>query len=65
VENDSGVDVTVASRSIRRYMANLDAHTLELQSICRRAGIAFLRFPSNAPLTTDLLPALLASGVVQ
>lgn len=65
VESDSGVDVTVASRSIRRYMANLNAHTEELKAICKRAGIAFLRFSSDASLDTDLLPALLASGVVQ
>ncbi len=65
VENDNTLDVTVASRSIRRYRANLTAHTEELQSICRRAGISFLRFSSDAALDLELLPALLTAGVVQ
>jgi uncharacterized protein (DUF58 family) len=65
VENDRAVDVTVAPRSIRRYLSNLAAHTEELQAICRRAGIVFLRFSSDAALDAELLPALLSSGVVQ
>lgn len=65
VESDGAVDVTVAPRSVRRYLANLAAHTAELQRICRHTGIAFVRFSSDAPLGSELLPALLGAGVIQ
>lgn len=65
VESDAAVDVTVAQRSIRRYLANLAEHTEELQALCRRLGISFLRLSSDAPLEAELLPALLSAGVVQ
>lgn len=65
IESDSAVDVTVAQRSIHRYLANLAEHTEALQTICRRLGASFVRLSSTDSLEEVLVPALLSTGVVR
>lgn len=65
LETDRGVDVTVAPRSVHRYLTNLAEHTAMLRSICVRLAIPFIAFSSDAQLEEELVPALLSAGVVQ
>jgi hypothetical protein len=65
VESDASVDVTVAQRSVHRYLANLAEHTEGLRETCRRLGVAFVRLSSADSLQEVLIPSLLSAGVVR
>lgn len=64
VESERALDVTVGPRSLQRYQSTLRQHTEGLKDACRRLGVAYVRLSSNASLSDELVPALLAGRVV-
>lgn len=63
-ETGRDLEITISPRVLKRYAAELEAHTTAIREFCRRSGMTYLQLPSDVPLGDLMLRSLYRSGVV-